>query len=73
MTALADQIRSHLPDLQKGAEFLVKMDFVHAKARFAMDFEALVPVVEDKPDIHVKDGRHPLLWKKHREQKQNQF
>lgn len=68
LTALADQVRSHLPDLQKGAEFLVKMDFVHAKARFAVDFEAIVPVVEDKPDILIKEGRHPLLWKKHQEQ-----
>lgn len=68
LTALADQIREHLPDLQKGAEFLVKMDFIHAKSRFAIDFEALVPVVEDKPDILIKEGRHPLLWKKHKDQ-----
>ncbi len=71
LTALADQIRSHLPDLQKGAEFLVKMDFVHAKARFAIDFEALIPVVADQPEIQIKEGRHPLLWKKHQEQKRN--
>lgn len=68
LTQLADQIREMLPDLQKGAEFLIKMDFVHAKGRFAIDYEALVPPVLDQPNFKISQGRHPLLWKKHREQ-----
>ena len=68
LTQLADQIRAVLPDLQKGAEFLIKMDFVHAKTRFALDYEAIVPEVNDLAEIRIQQGRHPLLWKKHREQ-----
>jgi DNA mismatch repair protein MutS2 len=37
-------------------------DFIHAKARFAQDYNGEYPVVVDKAHIHVVNAYHPLLF-----------
>ncbi len=67
LTSLADGIRERLPDLEKGSEFLIRLDFIHAKAQFARTFEAVVPTIGEKGQFKIKGGRHPILWKRHRD------
>lgn len=67
LTKLADQIRESLDDLEKGARFLILADFIHAKAKFAQDFDATVPALEKTPGIELHNAYHPLLWKINKE------
>ncbi len=67
LTSLADGIRERLTDLEKGSEFLIRLDFIHAKAQFARSFDAVVPTIGEKGQFKIKGGRHPILWKRHKD------
>ncbi len=66
---LSDLIRESINDLQKGAAFLILIDFLNAKARFATEFNASVPILTKTPQIDLKNAFHPILWKINRELK----
>jgi DNA mismatch repair protein MutS2 len=59
---LTDQIRPHLPDLQRGYVFLGMIDFIRAKAKFANELQAINPTFVNKPVVQWAAGRHPLLY-----------
>lgn len=65
LTKLTDMIRASLKDLEKGAFFIGLMDFIHAKAVFALDIEAVKPKLQKYPALNWTDARHPLLWLSH--------
>ena len=45
------------------------MDFIRAKARYAIQTEAFMPKLMDKPLINWSKARHPLLYVSHKVQK----
>ena len=59
---VSDQIRPHIPTLLDSQLFLGQIDFIHAKARFAKKINAILPVIQSKPTINIRDAIHPLLW-----------
>ncbi|MFY0601545.1 MAG: endonuclease MutS2 [Cyclobacteriaceae bacterium] len=65
LTALTDQLRGSLDDLEKGAFFIGLLDFIHAKAVFANEIEAVKPKIQKYPSLNWRDVRHPLLWLAH--------
>jgi len=67
LTSLADSLRRQLPDLQKGSKLLAKLDFIHAKAIWAREFEAIVPELRKSPSLEMYHAVHPVLWKNHKE------
>lgn len=58
---LTDQLRPFVPDLQKAYSFLGLMDFLRAKAKIAIQMNAINPTFVNKQFIEWKDARHPLL------------
>lgn len=58
----SDFIRPDIDLLVKAHSFLGEMDFIRAKARFAMDTEADEPVLLPGPHIDWVNTRHPLLY-----------
>ncbi len=58
---LADKIRLQLDDLEKGGKFLVLLDFILAKANFAMKYKAHIPTVVKTPSVNLVNAFHPLL------------
>ena len=64
LTHIGDEIRDRIGDLEKGGDFILKIDFLKAKALFAQEFEAIVPKHQGAPKLKIVEGRHPLLWKK---------
>ena len=60
------QIGQFAPVILKGAEILAVVDTLHARARFATEFECVVPTFagESNPELTLKDARHPLLEKR---------
>ena len=61
LTALTDALRPHLKALHSAYQFLGMMDFIRAKARWAVQREAICPAVEKGQLIEWYQARHPLL------------
>src|ERR1700761_7317061 len=62
LTALTDELRPYIPLLLSYHGLLTKLDFVRAKALFAIEIEAEMPVVVNEPGMKLVNGRHPLLF-----------
>ena len=58
----SDMLRPELDNLLDAYRFLARLDFLRAKARFAIMIEACVPVVDDDVKIEWLSARHPLLY-----------
>ena len=68
LTQLSDRVRINLSELEKGADFLPKLDFIKAKAKFAYQFGACIPILKKTPGMELIKAVHPLLWKVNQEQ-----
>lgn len=58
---LTSQLRPHIPLLMSYHGLLTKLDFVRAKALFAIDMDAEMPELSKEPEISLVNARHPLL------------
>nr|WP_287935193.1 Smr/MutS family protein [Algoriphagus sp.] len=61
LTRLTDQLRPAIPALKKATNFLGLMDFIRAKARFAMKTESHKPELVKERTLSWTRARHPLL------------
>ncbi|WP_018618674.1 endonuclease MutS2 [Spirosoma luteum] len=61
LLTLTDQIRPHLEELKKAINFLAQIDFIRAKAKLAIQLNAVMPKLQERPLIDWTDTRHPLL------------
>ena len=61
LLALTDQIRPHLDDLKKAVNFLAQIDFIRAKAKLAVQLDAVMPKLHERPFVNWTNARHPLL------------
>src|SRR6187402_225373 len=62
LTGLTDELRPYVPLLLSYHSLLTKLDFVRAKALFAIDIEAEMPEVVNEPRFRLINARHPLLF-----------
>lgn len=62
LARFSDMLRPEIPQLINAYWFLARMDFVRAKARFALHIHAGLPVVMNQTHIAWLDARHPLLF-----------
>ncbi len=68
LVRFTDYIRPQLQSLENAYWFLARIDFLRAKARFAMAINGVLPIVQNKQQIHWIDARHPLLFLSHKSQ-----
>ena len=68
LTQLTDKLRPHVPNLKRAYLFLGLMDFVRAKAKFALRTQADLPVFTKKNILFWRNTRHPLLYLSFRKQ-----
>lgn len=61
LIALTNELRPYTPLLLSYHGFLTKLDFVRAKALFAIDIQANMPVLLKEPKTKLTNARHPLL------------
>lgn len=71
LTDLTNFVRPLVPDILQSYEFLADIDFIRAKALFAIEIQGIRPVVEDKQQLDWARAIHPLLYlslkKQHKE------
>ncbi len=56
---LTENLRAHAPAIRQTMEAMSALEFVFAKARFAADFQCVIPKFGDR--LNVREARHPLL------------
>lgn len=59
---LTSAMRQELPVLERAFQFLARIDFIRAKAKFALETNADLPIVSDGPELTWHQAKHPLLF-----------
>ncbi|MGL5546778.1 MAG: endonuclease MutS2, partial [Tannerellaceae bacterium] len=71
LTDFTDKVRPLVPEILDSYLFLARIDFIRAKALFAIAIKAIKPVLENKQQIDWERAVHPLLYlslqKQHKE------
>lgn len=62
LARFSDYIRPQLSALLNAYWFLARIDFIRAKARFALTLNAGLPIVDNETKMAWLDARHPLLY-----------
>ena len=69
LTELTDELRPEIENLSGVVQFLGLIDFIRAKARYAMEIGASKPLWKSGKGFDWKGAQHPILLLAHREQK----
>jgi DNA mismatch repair protein MutS2 len=58
---IGDSIRLKLPLMEENYRLIGQIDFIHSKARLALELDCDRPELVDSPQLNLKQARHPLL------------
>ena len=61
LMAITAEIRPQVPQILETETYLGEVDFLRAKALFAIDLHAIVPEISKKPLIDWREAYHPVL------------
>ena len=61
LMAITAEIRPQVPQILETETYLAEVDFLRAKALFAMDIHAIVPEITKQPMIDWREAYHPVL------------
>lgn len=62
LTEVSDLIRISLPNIHEGVNFLGVIDFIRAKAQFAIRIKAVLPHIHNAQLLDWSQAVHPLLY-----------
>ena len=58
---LTNYIRGFKPLLSKYQDYLILMDLLYAKAKYAREINGILPILNNNKELLLKDAYHPLL------------
>ncbi len=61
LSELTNDLRPYFDDLQESYNFMARIDFMRAKALFALETDALKPQLSRFPEVEFLSAKHPLL------------
>lgn len=61
LTAIADELRPHIPEMLAGAGVIYHLDFINAKAHYAEAVGATLPNLHDREEMEWYHACHPVL------------
>ncbi|MCF8273344.1 MAG: DNA mismatch repair protein MutS [Flavobacteriaceae bacterium] len=59
---LTNFIRPFSPLLTDSQSFLIDIDIIAAKAKYAKSMNAILPEISEEKNMHLRDAYHPLLY-----------
>lgn len=68
LLAITADLRPNIPQILETEKYLASVDFLHAKALYAIDMHAIVPEVVKHPYIDWHEAKHPVLMLNFRKQ-----
>lgn len=71
LTEISNEIRTCIPNLRDYHRFIGQIDFLRAKAKFAIDINAGMPHLLNSPTVHFHKAVHPLLFLKFKDLDKN--
>ena len=66
-------IRPFLPLLEQYQDFLIDMDVISAKAKYAKSMNGILPEISEDRSMFLRDAYHPLLYLNNLEKKEKTF
>ncbi len=63
LSGLSEQASGYIEDIMIDTNVLTELDFIFARAKFAISYNGSEPVFNTEGIIDIKKGRHPLLEK----------
>ncbi len=70
---LTNFIRPFLPLLEDYQTFLINMDVISARAKYARSMNAILPEISEGRSMFLRDAYHPLLYLNNLEKKETTF
>jgi DNA mismatch repair protein MutS2 len=70
LLGFTSDIRPYIPDLLASHQFLTTIDFIRARAIFAIRLNAVMPQLKNEQVFDWQNARHPLLYLAHLSEKQ---
>ncbi len=70
---VTNYIRPFLPLLQDYQSFLIDIDVISAKAKYAKSMNAILPEFSENKSMYLRDAYHPLLYLNNLEKKEKTF
>ncbi len=61
LIGVADELRPNIPDLTLGLSVVAELDFIHAKALYALSIDASLPHLSPEPEMEWYHACHPGL------------
>ena len=71
LRVLSETIRPSVLLLEAYINFLIHVDAIGAKAKYAQEINALLPKITREKKIYFKNAYHPVLWRKNKQQEIN--
>lgn len=70
---LTNFIRPFLPLLEDYQNFLIAIDVISAKAKYARSMNAILPEIAEEKTMYLRDAYHPLLYLNNEKKKEKTF
>ncbi|MCF7569462.1 DNA mismatch repair protein MutS [Sabulilitoribacter arenilitoris] len=70
---VTNYIRPFLPLLEQYQNFLIDMDVISAKAKYAKSMNGILPEISEDRSMFLRDAYHPLLYLTNLEKKETTF
>ncbi|MDR1381235.1 MAG: Smr/MutS family protein [Tannerella sp.] len=71
LTSFTDMVRPSVPEIMRAFIFLAEIDFIRAKALFALEIGGIKPAIDDRPLVEWVGAIHPLLFLSLKKQDKN--
>ena len=73
LSQLTDYLRPLLDLIKHYQSYLIHIDTLFARARYAQAINALLPIFSDRPELELKNAYHPLLYRTHQLENKKTF
>lgn len=70
---LTNQVRPFAHDLDNYQNFLAYMDITAAKAKYALEMDALLPEITENRELYLREAYHPLLFLSNKYKKEKTY
>lgn len=66
-------LREFLPLITQYQKFLIDIDVISAKAKYARSIDGILPEISENRELFLRDAYHPLLYLSNKEKKEKTF
>jgi len=63
LVQMSDFMRPYYNDITRAGNIISEIDFIRAKAYYAMESNSGMPIITDQLQIHLNKAKHPVLMK----------